>query len=534
MTRFLILFLCVLVAALAHAQGGITIHHDDIKAGQSGPTDQMSYQGELLNNGVPVEGPVDFIFDFWSAGLGGENFGSATILAVPVVQGRFATTIPTNFPDTGVIVFMEVSISQSQPPVYTSLGRQELIAAPFAVHADTALEANLAGQAVLADFATAAGNASNAINATNAINAINAISADSAQTAQVAVTAQAPWLKEPGKLYYFGNVGINTQNSQHSLHVVGGATGESALQVNGLGAGYAASIDSENGPALYAVNRSAAGGPAIYARLLGAAGSAVQARSEATTGDARGISATTLSPGGYAGYFLGGRNYFEGNTGIGTTDPSDKLHVSAAAGQSALRVQVDGNTKLRVTSNGGVAIGVNGSPPVDGLFVQGDIQMGERTRWLSVDGRGFSLDSSAWIEGQLVGATEQPRLYMRTAGSRTDVWISAGVQLPHGAIVSELRAYAKDDSTTTNIRVSLMRRLLATGAAGTMASVITAGNSIAIQSPSTASISQPTIDNQNYAYYLVSTWDTGLSGVEVDRTLLQGARITYTVTSPGP
>jgi hypothetical protein len=532
MRHFFACAILMLAANLTHAEGEITMRHEDIKAGQSGPTDQMSYQGELLNNGLPVDGPVDFRFSFWSAAQGGDSFGSNTILAVPVVQGRFSTYVPTNFPDTGVNVFMEVAVSQSQPPVYVTLGRQELIAAPFAVHADTAIEAGIAAQALSADFAMTSATATTATNATNAVNATNATSA---QTAQVAEISQAPWVPDAGKVSYFGKVGINTSNAQHSLHIVGGAAAESTLQVDGVAAGvYAVTIDSENGAALYAVNRSAAGGVTAYARLLGPSGSAIQARAEAITGNARGITASTQSPDGHAGYFIGGRNYFEGSTGIGTFDPSDKLHVAAAAGQSALRVQVDGNTKLRVTSNGGVAIGVNATPPVDGLFVQGEIQTGERTRWLSVDGRAFSLDSSAWIEGQDSNTADSPHLYQRVSASRADVWISAAAQLPHGATVTELRGFAKDDSTTTNIRVTLMRRLLATGSAAAMASVLTAGNSSAIQSPATTSISQPVIDNQNYAYYLVGTWDTGLTGVEVDRTLLQGVRITYTVTSPGP
>ena len=49
--------------------------------------------------------------------------------------------------------------------------------------------------------------------------------------------------------------------------------------------------------------------------------------------------------------------------GINNNSPTDWLHISAPANQDALRVQVDGTTRLRVHGNGGVSIGYNpGSP----------------------------------------------------------------------------------------------------------------------------------------------------------------------------
>lgn len=65
-----------------------------------------------------------------------------------------------------------------------------------------------------------------------------------------------------------------------------------------------------------------------------------------------------------------------GIVGVGTSSPSDRLHVNADAGQDALRVQVDGNTKLRVLGTGGVSIGVNnpGVTPDNGMYVSGDVK----------------------------------------------------------------------------------------------------------------------------------------------------------------
>lgn len=71
--------------------------------------------------------------------------------------------------------------------------------------------------------------------------------------------------------------------------------------------------------------------------------------------------------------------HLEDNTdevGIGTTSPSDKLHIVSETGQDPLRVQVNSSTKLRVLSNGGTSIGANNtSPPENGLYVSGNTEI---------------------------------------------------------------------------------------------------------------------------------------------------------------
>jgi YVTN family beta-propeller protein len=67
-----------------------------------------------------------------------------------------------------------------------------------------------------------------------------------------------------------------------------------------------------------------------------------------------------------------------GSLGIGSS-PNSKLHVNVgpAEGIQGLRVQVDGNSKFTVASNGGTSIGFfNETPPADGLYVQGNVGLG--------------------------------------------------------------------------------------------------------------------------------------------------------------
>lgn len=64
--------------------------------------------------------------------------------------------------------------------------------------------------------------------------------------------------------------------------------------------------------------------------------------------------------------------------GVGTTSPSDALHIRAEANEDAMRVQVGTSTKLRVFNNGGTSIGSNNSSgtPQNGLFVLGKTGLG--------------------------------------------------------------------------------------------------------------------------------------------------------------
>lgn len=68
--------------------------------------------------------------------------------------------------------------------------------------------------------------------------------------------------------------------------------------------------------------------------------------------------------------------YNNGYVGIGTTAPTELLHVNSAAGTNAFRAQINGNTKLLVHSNGGVAVGANVTPPANGLYVSGNVGIG--------------------------------------------------------------------------------------------------------------------------------------------------------------
>lgn len=67
-----------------------------------------------------------------------------------------------------------------------------------------------------------------------------------------------------------------------------------------------------------------------------------------------------------------------GRMGINNTNPSDRLQIDAAQNESALRVRIDGSTKLRVHQNGGTSIGADNptATPSNGLYVSGNTGIG--------------------------------------------------------------------------------------------------------------------------------------------------------------
>jgi hypothetical protein len=70
--------------------------------------------------------------------------------------------------------------------------------------------------------------------------------------------------------------------------------------------------------------------------------------------------------------------YVAESIGIGVATPDSRLHINSTTDQDPLRLQVDGLTKLLVHRSGGVAIGAEETdiPPANGLFVAGDVGIG--------------------------------------------------------------------------------------------------------------------------------------------------------------
>jgi endosialidase-like protein/collagen triple helix repeat protein len=202
-----------------------------------------------------------------------------------------------------------------------------------------------------------------------------------------------------GRSYFDGNVGIGAPVPQYPLHIntdsdraiFAVSTGNSAVvgfasSSSGTAVGGEFSSSSTSGKAVSgwstATSGSTYGGYFLNNSTLGTGVYGVTTTVSGTTYGVRGQSASSIGRGvyglaaassgtnygvygktnsttGYAGYFTGGRNYFGGRVGMGTSSPAAQLQIDSDVNTDPFRVRVDGITKFAVKRNGSTAVGSN-------------------------------------------------------------------------------------------------------------------------------------------------------------------------------
>ncbi|MCI4671379.1 MAG: tail fiber domain-containing protein [Bacteroidia bacterium] len=154
-----------------------------------------------------------------------------------------------------------------------------------------------------------------------------------------------------------GTLFVNFNSTQDVDLVVGGGN---------VGIGHnapAAKLDVESTGWQFRLENTAAGGSSWY---MGAAASTWAAGSDKFL---IGNSATSSN----ASLAIG----TDRQVGIGTLNPTDRLHVNSATGEDAFRAQVNGVTAFRVHDNLGASVGANLTPPTNGLRVSGQSNFGD-------------------------------------------------------------------------------------------------------------------------------------------------------------
>ena len=90
--------------------------------------------------------------------------------------------------------------------------------------------------------------------------------------------------------------------------------------------------------------------------------------------------AATLTLNADGGNIILGNSNDDGLVAIGLNNPSDRFHINTAAGQSAFRIQQDGQTRMRINANGGISLGANNTTVADSnVYIPESLGIGTST-----------------------------------------------------------------------------------------------------------------------------------------------------------
>ena len=80
------------------------------------------------------------------------------------------------------------------------------------------------------------------------------------------------------------------------------------------------------------------------------------------------------------GAIILGNTNDDGPVAIGLNNPTDRLHINTAPGESALRIQQDGTTRLRINAGGGISLGANNTTVADSnVYIPQSLGIGDST-----------------------------------------------------------------------------------------------------------------------------------------------------------
>lgn len=178
----------------------------------------------------------------------------------------------------------------------------------------------------------------------------------------------------------FQTAGVHGQSTGSAGRgIVGVATSSSGFTYGVYGRAFSSAGQGMRGEAT-AASGSTSG---VYGESASTSGRGLSGFASAPSGTTYGVRSAVSSPDGYAGFFIGGRNYFQGNVGIGTTSPQAALHVASNAligtgleigtGSSSISIIDDivaGDTDLRLEAALNLELTAGNLMDLDSAFVR--------------------------------------------------------------------------------------------------------------------------------------------------------------------
>ena len=325
----------------------------------------FTYQGQLKDGGLPAEGNYDLRFRLYDDPNAGAQVGSDTYADDWLVSGGlFNVELDFGAVFAGDALWLEVAVRpwDSVDPHTVLSPRQPLTASPYALYA-----LNSPGSSGLwtesgDDIYYDVGNVG--IGMTKPLCPLQVEST-------ALYTVHARNRTTSGTSYG----GFFRSDSYSGYGVIGYASDATGGNVGVFG-----KTDSVNANAYGVYGRALATtgqGRGVYGQTESTEGTGVHGEAVAATGTNFGVKGTVASPDGYAGYFTGGRNYFEGNVGIGTTDPEQLLHLQhseagvAPNADSLLVVERNGSSYINILAPDSAESGVLFGNPTDGSAAGG-------------------------------------------------------------------------------------------------------------------------------------------------------------------
>ena len=128
-----LLLLVATAAVLTHAQESESRHSTATAADPVGTA--FTYQGQLKKEGSPVNDLCDFQFGLYDAESEGNQVGITQTMSITVTDGLFTANLNFGEVFTGTVRWLDIAVKCGSESGYARLGRQELTATPYALHA---------------------------------------------------------------------------------------------------------------------------------------------------------------------------------------------------------------------------------------------------------------------------------------------------------------------------------------------------------------------------------------------------------------